>query len=93
LKSTRPGHPPPASNPIYVERCPRLERFGRGLFEGEEAVLHVMGVPRWAWASARSLCLAAPHAGGRVGGRSSLAQGIPRAAMSPAASGRRTVVP
>ena len=28
---------------VYVERKGRLERVGRGLFEGEEAVLHVMG--------------------------------------------------
>jgi Flp pilus assembly CpaF family ATPase len=27
---------------MYVERCPRLERVGRSLFEGEEAVLHVI---------------------------------------------------
>jgi hypothetical protein len=47
---------------MYVERCPRLERVGRGLFEGEEAVLHVMGLPRWALAvHARSLRLAAPR--------------------------------
>ena len=88
-----PRHRPPASNPIYVERCPRLERFWRGLFEGKEAVLHVMGLPRWAWASARAPCASRAPAGGRVGGRSSLAQGIPRVAMNPAASGGRTVEP
>jgi len=90
---------------MYVERCPRLEHVGRGLFEGEEAVLHVIGLPRWALAvHAFSLRLAAPRRwpGGRpVADRaegalcppSSLAQGIPRAAMSPGASGGRTVEP
>jgi hypothetical protein len=28
---------------VYVERCPRIERVADRLFEGEEAVLHVMG--------------------------------------------------
>jgi len=28
---------------VYVERKRRLERVSDGLFEGEEAVLHVMG--------------------------------------------------
>ena len=52
----------PASSPMFVERCPRLERVGRGLFEGEEAVLLVMGLPRWALGvRARSLRLASPR--------------------------------
>jgi hypothetical protein len=29
---------------VYVERKGRLEKVTDGLFEGEEAVLHVMGV-------------------------------------------------
>ena len=37
---------------VYVERKGRLEKVTDGLFEGEEAVLHVMG---WGWRSAR-LC-------------------------------------
>jgi hypothetical protein len=61
--------------------------------QSEEAVLHVMGLPRWAWASARALLAPRAPAGGRVGGRSSLTQGIPRAAMDPAASGGRSVEP
>jgi hypothetical protein len=61
--------------------------------QSEETVLHVMGLPRWAWASARAPCASRAPAGGRVGGRSSLAQGIPRAAMNPAASGGRTLEP
>ena len=65
----------------------------------------MMGLPRWALAvHARSLRLAAPPlVAGWAAGRgscgrcacspSSLAQGIPRAAMSPAASGGCTVEP
>ena len=54
----------------------------------------MMGLPRWALGvRAHSLRLSAPPAGDRVGGGSSLAQGIPRAAMSPAASGGRSVEP
>jgi hypothetical protein len=60
--------------------------------QSEEAVLHVMGLPRWARASARAPCASRAPAGGRVG-PSSLAQGIPRAAMNPAASGGRSVEP
>ena len=43
---------------MYVERCPRLERVGRGLFEGEEAVLHVMGLLAGHWASTRRAVVA-----------------------------------
>jgi hypothetical protein len=32
-----------AADDVYVERCPRLEKVTDGLFEREEAVLHVMG--------------------------------------------------
>jgi hypothetical protein len=28
--------------------------------QSEEAVLHVMGLPRWAWASARAPCASRP---------------------------------
>ena len=60
-----PRHPPPASNPIYVERCPRLERVGRVCLR-EEAVLHVRGATSLGLrVRARSLRLAAPPAGGR----------------------------
>jgi hypothetical protein len=87
---------------MYIERCPRLERVGRGLFEGEEAVLQVMGLLAEPLSTRRSLRLTAPVAGWAAGrgscGRcacppSSLAQGIPRAAMSSAASGGRSVEP
>ncbi len=58
----RPGAPAACVQPDVRERCPRLERVGRGLFEGEEAVLHLMGLPRWALAvHAGSLRLAAPR--------------------------------
>jgi hypothetical protein len=40
----RPRRPPPASRSVYVELCPRLEGVTDPLFEGEEAVLHVMGI-------------------------------------------------
>jgi hypothetical protein len=78
---------------------------GRGLFEGEEAVLHVMGSLAGPWASARAPCASRrpPLVAGWAAGRgscgrcpsppSSLARGIPRAAMSPVASGGRTVEP
>jgi hypothetical protein len=31
---------------VYVERCPRIEKVADRMFEGEEAVLHVMGQER-----------------------------------------------
>jgi hypothetical protein len=37
-----PRHPSPASRPVYVEPIPRIERVADRLFEGEEAVLHVI---------------------------------------------------
>src|SRR5436190_9797591 len=78
--------------------------LGAVCLRGEEAVLHVMGLPRWGalGVRARSLRVAAVVAGwaaGRgSGGRcacppASLAQGIRRAAMSPAAFGGRIVEP
>ena len=61
--------------------------------QSEEAVLHVMGLPRWAWASARAPC-ASRAPGWWPGGRPVVASlGIPRVAMNPAASGGRTVEP
>ena len=39
---------------VYVERKGRLERVGCGLFEGEEAVLHVMGLLGGAPGSSRT---------------------------------------
>jgi hypothetical protein len=46
--STRPRRQPPASRPVYVELCRRLEGVTDCLLEGEEAVLHVMGIQKQA---------------------------------------------
>ena len=46
---------------VYVERGGRIERAPDGLFEGEEAVLHLMGWcggPAWLWRN--------PDTGGHV---------------------------
>jgi hypothetical protein len=76
-----PRHPPSASSPMYVERCPRLERVGRGLFEGEEAVLHVMGSLAGPWPSTRAPCASRRPAGGRVGGRSRIVRKVRLSAL------------
>ena len=70
-----------------------MRRLATRKTQSEEAVLHVIGLPRWAWASARA---PAPRGGCRwwPGGRPVVASlGIPRAAMNPAASRGRSVEP
>jgi hypothetical protein len=55
-----PRHPPPASNPIYVERCPRLERVGRVCLRGGSRVAREGAPSLGLRVRARSLRLAAP---------------------------------
>src|SRR6266545_1083157 len=43
VKPSRSSELPGRRGSTDKERCPRLEKVTDGLFEGEEAVLHVMG--------------------------------------------------